>query len=114
MCPRLLLQARKPPLQLVQPLRPAWRLRLRVPKLPPPVQKQPPSQRLPFVSGGQRVELDLASDAQREAWRAEFQRPLDRALDLLPARGVQVRTLATDAPSDAWLAALGRMQPQVA
>ncbi len=79
-----------------------------------PLETAPPSQQLPFFTGSQHVELDLASEAQREAWRAEFQHPLDRALDHLPARGVQVRTLSTDAPSDVWLAALGRAQPQVA
>lgn len=79
-----------------------------------PLETAPPPQRLPFVVGSQRIELDLASDVQRDAWRTEFQQPLDRALDRLPARGVQVRTLSTDAPSDAWLVALGRAQPQVA
>jgi len=79
-----------------------------------PLETDPPTQRLPFSVGSQRVELDLASPGQREAWRAEFQQPLDRALDRLPARGVEVRTLSTDADSDAWLVALGRAQPQVA
>jgi uncharacterized protein (DUF58 family) len=79
-----------------------------------PLETDPPTQRLPFVTGSQRVELDLASTAQRDAWRAEFEQPLGRALDRLPARGVEVRTLSTDADSDAWLVALGRAQPQVA
>jgi len=39
---------------------------------------------------------------------------LERALDRLPSRGVQVRMLSTEAASDAWLVALGRAQSRVA
>ena len=79
-----------------------------------PLETDPPLRQLPFAAGDRRIELDLASAAQREAWQGEFQAPLERALDRLPSRGVQVRTLSTDAASDAWLVALGRAQSQVA
>ena len=79
-----------------------------------PLETDPPLRQLPFAAGDRRIELDLASPAQREAWQGEFQAPLERALDRLPSRGVQVRTLSTDAASDAWLVALGRAQSQVA
>ncbi len=60
------------------------------------------------------MELDLAAPAQRQAWEQAFRKPLDDALERLPARGVRVGALASDAPSDAWLPLLGRARPQVA
>lgn len=60
-----------------------------------PLERDPPRAALPFRSGGHRVELDLASAAQRERWHQAFGVPLQVALDQLPARGVQVRVLST-------------------
>lgn len=79
-----------------------------------PLERDPPKAALPFATAGHRVELDLASASQRQRWRSEFVRPLEAALERLPARGVRVRMLASDAPSDAWLPVLGKAQASVA
>lgn len=80
-----------------------------------PLEREPPQAALPFQvmddggqDGGHRVELDLATAAQRQRWRNEFVAPLDAALAQLPARGVRVQVLSTDAPSESWLSLLGR------
>ena len=78
------------------------------------LEREPPSDVLPFVVGDRRVELDLSVAAQRQQWRDEFVRPLESALEKLPQRGVRTYSLATDAPSESWLPLLGRAQPQVA
>ena len=62
-----------------------------------PLEREPPRAALPFRSGGHRVELDLGSAAQRQRWREAFVAPLDAALAQLPARGVRVRSLSTEA-----------------
>ncbi|UHQ20870.1 DUF58 domain-containing protein [Lysobacter sp. KIS68-7] len=79
-----------------------------------PLERNPPKAALPFATAQHRVELDLATAAQRQRWRNEFVAPLDAALQALPARGVRVHVLSTDAPSDAWLGAWGRTQASVA
>ena len=79
-----------------------------------PLERDPPPAALPFWSGGHRVELDLATAAQRQRWRDQFGAPLEAALQRLPARGVRVQMLSSDAPSNAWLPLLGRARPQVA
>jgi uncharacterized protein (DUF58 family) len=79
-----------------------------------PLERDPPKAALPFATAEHRVELDLATAAQRQRWRKEFVAPLELALQALPARGVRVQVLATDAPSDAWLGAWGRTQASVA
>lgn len=68
-----------------------------------PLEREPPRAALPFLSGGHRVELDLAIATQRQRWRAAFVAPLDAALAQLPPRGVRVRVLSSEAPADAWL-----------
>ncbi len=78
-----------------------------------PLEQQPPQAVLPFASAGRgiaphRVQLDLAAAAQRQRWRQEFVAPVEAALAQLPARGVRVQVLATDAPSESWLPLLGR------
>lgn len=73
-----------------------------------PLEMQPPMSALPFMAGDARVELDLASPAQRRQWQAAFVEPVRAALATLPARGVRVQALSTDAPSDTWLPLLGR------
>ena len=78
------------------------------------LERDPPKAALPFVTAGHRVELDLASASQRQRWRSEFVHPLEAALERLPARGVRVQTLASDAPSDAWLPVLGKARVRVA
>jgi len=79
-----------------------------------PLELAPPKAALPFRSGDHRVELDLASAAQRLRWRREFAEPVEAALEKLPARGVRVQALSTDAASESWLPLLGRPRPMVA
>ena len=79
-----------------------------------PLELTPPRASLPFRSGDARVELDLADPAQRQRWRGEFSRPLEAALESLPARGIRVQALSSDAASESWLPLLGRARPMVA
>jgi uncharacterized protein (DUF58 family) len=79
-----------------------------------PLETAPPKASLPFLDATHRVDVDLSVAAQRQAWRNEFVRPLDAALAQLPARGVRVHALSTDAESGAWLPLLGRNPPMVA
>ena len=73
-----------------------------------PLEREPPKTVLPFQGNGHRVEVDLGNARQRQRWRHAFVQPLESALERLPARGVRVQMLASDAASDAWLPALGR------
>lgn len=83
-----------------------------------PLDQQPPAAALPFMVSGDsgaphrgaphRVELDLASAAQRQRWHEQFVAPVEAALERLPARGVRVQALSSEMPSDAWLPLLGR------
>lgn len=73
-----------------------------------PLEREPPRAWLPFIAADHRIELDLATDAQRQRWRNEFVAPVDTALAQLPARGVRVQVLSSDAPSESWLPLLGR------
>ena len=73
-----------------------------------PLEREPPQAQLPFHAAGHRVELDLATAAQRQRWRNTFVAPLDAALAQLPARGVRVQVLSSEAPSESWLPLLGR------
>ena len=73
-----------------------------------PLEREPPKTMLPFQGDGHRVEVDLGNARQRQRWRHAFVQPLESALERLPARGVRVQVLASDAASDAWLPALGR------
>lgn len=72
-----------------------------------PLEQEPPRESLPFLAG-HRVDLDLAVAANRQRWRDEFVRPVEAALQHLPARGVRVHMLSGDAPSESWLPLLGR------
>ena len=74
-----------------------------------PLERDPPEAALPFSTNGHRVELDLASTAQRQRWRDAFVGPLESALAQLPARGVRVHCLSSDAASESWLPLLGPM-----
>jgi uncharacterized protein (DUF58 family) len=73
-----------------------------------PLEANPPQAALPFLSQDHRVELDLSTAGQRQRWRQEFMAPVEAALTQLPARGVRVERLSSDAASDAWLPVLGR------
>lgn len=81
-----------------------------------PLEREPPQAALPFfvlrqaqdARSWSRVELDLATAAQRQRWRHEFVAPIEAALAQLPARGVRVQVLSSEAPSEAWLPLLGR------
>ena len=72
-----------------------------------PLERDPPQATLPFHSAQHRLELDLATAAQRQRWRNEFVAPMEAALAQLPARGVRVQVLSCDAPSESWLPMLG-------
>ncbi len=78
-----------------------------------PLEQAPPQAALPFLAAGagvatHRVELDLAVAAQRQRWRQAFVAPVEAALAQLPARGVRVHALSTDAASESWLPQAGR------
>lgn len=79
-----------------------------------PLELEPPKATLAFRSGEDRVDLDLATGAQRQRWKGEFAAPVEEALQVLPARGVRAQALSTDAASEAWLPLLGRARPMVA
>jgi uncharacterized protein (DUF58 family) len=72
-----------------------------------PLERDPPQAALPFQSAQHRLELDLATAVQRQRWRNEFVAPIEAALAQLPARGVRVQLLSSDAPSESWLPLLG-------
>jgi uncharacterized protein (DUF58 family) len=72
-----------------------------------PLERDPPQAALPFRSADHRIELDLATAAQRQRWRNEFVAPIDAAIAQLPARGVRLQVLSSDAPSESWLPLLG-------
>jgi len=72
-----------------------------------PLELAPPQAALPFLAGDHRVELDLANTAQRQRWRGAFAAPIEAALARLPARGVRVQVLASDAATESWLPLLG-------
>ena len=78
------------------------------------LESEPPKATLPFLLGNHRLELDLGNSGQRQRWQDEFKRPVERALETLPRRGVRVYSLQGDAPSESWLPLLGRAQSQVA
>jgi uncharacterized protein (DUF58 family) len=80
-----------------------------------PLEQEPPKAALPFIlrqaqdeRTDRSIELDLATAAQRQRWRNEFVVPVEAALAQLPARGVRVQMLSSDAPSESWLPLLGR------
>lgn len=79
-----------------------------------PLELRPPAKQLPMQSGDSRLDLDLASPAQRKQWMATFSEPLRAAMATLPLRGVRVQAVSTDEPGDAWLPLLGRPRPLVA
>jgi uncharacterized protein (DUF58 family) len=68
-----------------------------------PLERDPPRAPLPFATTAHRVELDLGIAAQRQRWRDAFVAPIDAALATLPARGVRVQALSSEAPSESWL-----------
>jgi len=68
-----------------------------------PLERDPPRAALPFATPAHRVELDLATATQRQRWRNEFVVPVEAALAKLPARGVRVQVLSSEAPSESWL-----------
>jgi len=70
-----------------------------------PLEREPPRDRLPFLAGGRRIEVDLEGGRQRSRWQDAFGGVVAEAAATLRARGVQVHLLATDAPSHAWLPA---------
>ena len=72
-----------------------------------PLERDPPQAALPFQSAEHRLELDLATSAQRQRWRNEFLAPIEAALAQLPARGVRVQLMSSEAPSESWLPLLG-------
>ena len=72
-----------------------------------PLERDPPRAWLPFASGAQRVELDLASGQQRRRWQHAFPDATRDAVAMLRARGIRAEVLSTDAPSQSWLPLFG-------
>ena len=79
-----------------------------------PLETDPPKRAAPFTVAGHRLELDLGAAPQRQRWLREFVAPIQSALAALPAKGIRVQALATDAASESWLPLLGRARPLVA
>jgi uncharacterized protein (DUF58 family) len=79
-----------------------------------PLETTPPKSAVPFSIEGHRVEIDLASAAQRQRWLREFSVPIEAAIASLPSRGVRVQALPANVPSESWLPLLGRARPMVA
>jgi len=80
-----------------------------------PLERDPPRAALPFLSATardrqHRVELDLATPAQRRRWGDNFVVPIDAARAQLKARGVRVHVLSSEAASDEWLPLFGTRQ----
>lgn len=68
-----------------------------------PLERDPPRAALPFATDAHRLELDLGLAAQRQRWLEEFAAPVEAAMAGLPARGVRVHLLSSEAPSESWL-----------
>ncbi|EGD07918.1 hypothetical protein XVE_3861 [Xanthomonas vesicatoria ATCC 35937] len=68
-----------------------------------PLELSPPARALSFDVRGERIALDLGSQAARARWQAEFVAPLQQLATLLQSRGVRLHRLSTDDASDAWL-----------
>ncbi|QDW67925.1 DUF58 domain-containing protein [Luteimonas granuli] len=73
-----------------------------------PLEMDPPGALLAFETApGDRLELDMAAPAQRRRWQETFSGRLSSLTATLEARGVRAVALSCDAPSDAWLDAIG-------
>ncbi|MCC4634403.1 DUF58 domain-containing protein [Xanthomonas dyei] len=68
-----------------------------------PLELSPPARALSFDVRGERIAVDLGSQAARARWQAEFVAPLQQLATLLQSRGVRLHRLSTDDASDAWL-----------
>lgn len=71
-----------------------------------PIETQPPALALPLSDGAARADIPLDDAATRARWLARFAAPVQRALEVLPTRGVRAVALSTVDPSEACLAAL--------
>ena len=72
-----------------------------------PIEHSPPQTQLPVISGGRRVELDLASEAVRARWREQLVAPVDTALKRLSRSGIRAQPLSSEAASESWLGLFG-------
>ncbi|TQV22188.1 DUF58 domain-containing protein, partial [Xanthomonas perforans] len=68
-----------------------------------PLELAPPARAVTFDVRGERIAIDLSTQAGRARWQAEFVAPLEHLGSLLQARGVRLHRLSTDDASDAWL-----------
>ncbi|RWU14890.1 DUF58 domain-containing protein [Xanthomonas phaseoli] len=68
-----------------------------------PLELAPPARAVTFDERGERIAIDLSTQAGRARWQAEFVAPLEHLGALLQARGVRLHRLSTDDASDAWL-----------
>ncbi|WP_311240488.1 MULTISPECIES: DUF58 domain-containing protein [unclassified Xanthomonas] len=68
-----------------------------------PLELSPPARALSFDVRGERIAVDLGSQAARARWQAEFVAPLEQLATTLRSRGVRLHRLSTDDASDAWL-----------
>ncbi len=74
-----------------------------------PLERQPPTARLPFASAdGLRTELALDTAITRQRWRQEFTVPVETTLAMLRSRGARAMELSSADDSDAWLSLLER------
>ncbi|KAF1691976.1 DUF58 domain-containing protein [Pseudoxanthomonas koreensis] len=68
-----------------------------------PLETAPPRRDLSFIAGARRLQLPLGNAGVRQRWNRAFVQPAQELARTLPARGWQVRTLATDVDSTHWL-----------
>jgi uncharacterized protein (DUF58 family) len=74
-----------------------------------PLERRPPSARLPFASAeGIRTEVGLDTAVARQRWRQEFTLPVEATLAMLRSRGARAMELSSADESDAWLPLLER------
>lgn len=75
-----------------------------------PLEQTPPTAKLPFMIGGQRVELDLQGKAQRAQWRKDIGAALPEAQARLASSGVRAIELSSADDSVGWLPAARRAE----
>lgn len=69
-----------------------------------PLERRPPTARLPFaLQAGSRLELDLDQANVRQRWRQAFEGPLEDAQVRLERHGLRASVLSADAPAEVGL-----------
>ncbi len=75
-----------------------------------PLEQTPPKAKLPFLIGGQRIELDLQGKAQRLQWQKDIAAALPEAQARLAGCGVRAIELSSADDSAGWLPASRRAE----